>query len=123
VAPVATSVLVVDDSPLVRLLAGKALASMGCEASFAEDGRQALDVLDPGIDVALVDLNMPVMDGPSLIRAIRERDDLGHLKVVLMSATDESDGAASAEAFGTDAFLMKPFDGEQLTRLLGELVA
>lgn len=117
-----TRVLVVDDSPLVRMLAGKALDSMGCEATFAEDGRQALDVLGPGIDVALVDRNMPVMDGPALIRAIRERDDLGGMKLVLMSATDEADGAASAEAFGTDAFLMKPFNREQLTRLLAELV-
>ena len=103
--------LVVDDDPILREMAIAHLSSSFVTVEVAEDGQAGLDRLRGGdIDIVLVDLEMPVMDGFQLIAAVRRDDDLGHLPMVV--ATSRADMEAIDRAFGVGAtsFALKPLN-------------
>ena len=97
-------ILIADDHAMVRSGLRNFLYSYEWmePVGEAKDGFEAVAFCSKHeVDVVLMDMIMPVMDGPELIRAIREREDLRAVKLVLMSATDETDGAACARAIGS----------------------
>lgn len=105
-------ILVADDSASVRLLLVTALAGDGHDVVQAADGMSALRLLtSESFAVAVLDVSMPVLDGLTLCRMLREVPGLGHLAVVVVSA-DASE--ASALAAGADAFFVKPFSPSRL---------
>ncbi len=106
--------LLVDDDARIRLALGLALADEGCEVVEASSGEQALDLVDrEAVDVVLLDLTLPGMDGLDVCRALRHR---GELPIIVVSArTDSSDVIAGLEA-GADDYVTKPL-------VAGELVA
>ncbi|MDB5307097.1 MAG: response regulator containing a CheY-like receiver domain and a domain [Gemmataceae bacterium] len=103
--------LVVDDSRVTRRVMGQILTGLGFSVAEAGDGREALARLAElgPVDLAVVDWNMPVMDGPDLVRAVRGDPALDRVRVMMV--TTESDAATIAEALGAgaDEFVMKPF--------------
>lgn len=106
--------LVVDDSKAMRMILSRMLRGLGFEVLQAENGREGLEVLDRAgeVEVALVDWNMPEMDGVEFVRRVRA--DRGADGPRLMMVTSESDLAkvnAALEA-GADEYAMKPFDVE-----------
>jgi len=109
-APVGTRVLVVDDDPDIRALLVTALADDGYLAESAQNGRDALDVLDHfDADVVILDLMMPVMDGWTFAARMKERRSI---PIVVLSAA--SDLAHQAENLGAADVVRKPFDLETL---------
>lgn len=115
--------LVVDDSRLARMLARKSLESMGYAVTEAAGGPEALALLtgNGGADVALIDRNMPEMDGTDLVKEIRDREHLRAMKLILVSAVEEAEGNAEAVSVGSDAFLAKPWTKESLGQTLDRL--
>ncbi|MGM0575972.1 MAG: response regulator [Myxococcota bacterium] len=109
--------LVVDDSGAVRKMLAKALTSLGFRVDEAADGREAMDRLAarPDVRLALVDWNMPVMDGFEVVRAVRANPALNGLRVMMVTSESEMDRVVSALDAGADEYLMKPFSGEMLT--------
>jgi two-component system, sensor histidine kinase len=118
----AGSVLVVEDNAVNRLIAEEMLLSLGVQVIQAEDGEQALAVLDrQSVDVVLMDCQMPVMDGYTATQHIREREareQLPRLPIVALTANAYADDAAHALAVGMDAHLAKPYTRNQLRNLL-----
>ena len=111
----AVRVLVVDDSVLARRLAGSCVEDLGAVPFYAEDGREALGLLeDERADVVLTDLLMPDMDGLELTRAIGEQ--YPGLPVVVMTAHGSEDVAIAALRAGAVNYLPK----DDLRRDLGE---
>lgn len=113
----AIRVLVVDDTPIARRIAGGLVESLGAVPSYAENGRQALEVLEKSsgsIDVVLTDLQMPEVDGLHLTREVSER--YPGLPVVLMTAHGSEEVAAAALRAGAVNYVPK----ENLRRDLGE---
>lgn len=109
------TVLTVDDSRSMREMVAFTLRKAGYEVREAEDGRRAIEALQSGpADVVITDLNMPVMDGVALIRAIRA--DPKHRAVPILMLTTESSDARKAEgkSAGATGWLVKPFDPEKL---------
>ncbi len=108
--------LIVDDSRFVRGFWRGLLEKKGIVCEDAADGQAALDRLhsSSALDLALVDWNMPVMNGLELLRRLRAGAFSG-IKVVIVTTEDENDYIASALDAGADEYLMKPFDGEALT--------
>lgn len=106
--------LLVDDDARIRLALGLALADEGCDVVTAESGEHALDLLErEAVDVVLLDLTLPGMDGLDVCRALRHRSDL---PIIVVSArADSSDVIAGLEA-GADDYVTKPL-------VAGELVA
>jgi sigma-B regulation protein RsbU (phosphoserine phosphatase) len=106
--------LVVDDEPdlesLIRQKFRKKIREGNYDITFAGNGQQALEVLDQddGIDVILTDINMPVMDGLTLLARLAERD--GLYKSVVISAYGDLDNIRTAMNRGAFDFITKPID-------------
>jgi len=105
--------LIIDDSRVIRRVAAKIIQDLGFTVEEAENGKKALDACRVRMpDVALIDLDMPVMDGMSFLRALRQTP--GGDKVVTMICTADSGAMQIEQALkdGADEYIMKPFDSE-----------
>jgi two-component system chemotaxis response regulator CheY len=112
--------LIVDDSRAQRTVLGRLLGELGFEIAGAGDGASALATLAEigHVDVALVDWNMPEMDGLSFIRAVRS--DPAYERMLLLMVTSESEPSHIAKALmaGADEYVIKPMTGEALAAKL-----
>jgi class 3 adenylate cyclase/CheY-like chemotaxis protein len=116
------TILVVDDLPQnVRLLEA-VLAPRGYAIATATSGREALERLasDP-VDLVLLDIVMPEMDGYEVCRALRADAATRYLPVVMITASGEQEKVAAIEA-GADDFIAKPFDQAELLARVGSLL-
>ncbi|HEX3436331.1 MAG TPA: response regulator [Pseudacidobacterium sp.] len=112
--------LIVDDSGFIRNYLHGLLEGRGLECVEADNGQAAIDAVakSGSFDLALVDVNMPVMNGLEFVKALRENLQQKETKVVMV--TTEADHAfieAALEA-GADEYLMKPFDEASLMEKL-----
>ena len=106
-------VLVVDDDPCVRAALALTFEDEGYETRAAQDGRAALELLAAwSPDVIVLDLFMPIMDGPSFRAAQLGLDGLAEIPVIVLSAARRSDGLA--EPLHPSAVLPKPCDPDAL---------
>ena len=114
--------LVVDDDRGDTLALTALLERNQLEVVSAESGKQALTVLErtPDIDVALVDIMMPVMDGYATIRAIRKLPLCAELPIVALTANVAAGGRQRCIEAGASAYVPKPVDTTQLLAVLGE---
>lgn len=118
-------ILIVDDSPLLRALARRAVEQAGAlpeRVREAANGREALDALtqEPA-DVVLLDLNMPVMDGYEFLAARMKDPALGAMQVVLVTTEGNKKRLERATQFGVIHYLRKPFEPEELRALAHQL--
>lgn len=112
------TVLVVDDAPDVRLLARAVLSRNRFEVLEASGGRQALALLragDRAVDLVLLDVQMPDLDGWDTLTAIRRDPALSELAVVLCTVKAHMRDVRRAWELGCDGYLTKPFTITELT--------
>jgi signal transduction histidine kinase/CheY-like chemotaxis protein len=113
-------VLVVDDDVRNLFALASALEARGMEVLFAENGREGLDCLEenPDVDLVLMDLMMPEMDGYEATQALRERPEFKDLPIICLTAKAmKGDREKSIEAGASD-YITKPVDIEQLLSLM-----
>ena len=126
-AVAAGRILVVDDSAMNRLVLQKALLEDGHAPVLAEDGLQALEVLraedEPPIDVVLLDLEMPVLDGYDTLDRIKADERLRHLPVIVISSVEELESVVRCIENGAADYLPKPFDPALLRARLNASLA
>jgi len=118
--------LVVDDSAMNRDLVERALALEGASATLAADGLQALQILEArpgGFDAVLMDVQMPVLDGLTATRRIREELGLTRLPIIAFTAGVRDEQQAAARQAGANDVLPKPMDLEQMAVLLARWIA
>jgi len=110
VAPTAARVLVVDDNPTNSKFLGVLLSRLTCEALYAEDGQQAIDrVMQNDLDLILMDINMPVMDGLSATRAIRAMaGSKAQVPIIVITADTTPEVQDQAMEAGATSFMTKP---------------
>jgi two-component system chemotaxis response regulator CheY len=115
--------LVVDDSRAMRLILARVLRERGCEVVEAGDGREALLALAAGEtpDVALVDWNMPVMNGLELVDAVRRDPAYQGMRIVMVTTESESSQVIRALEAGADEYLFKPFTPDAVVDKLAML--
>jgi two-component system chemotaxis response regulator CheY len=115
--------VVIDDSRAMRLIITRALKEVGFEVVEAANGREGLQRLKelPVPDIALVDWNMPELNGYDFVRAVRA--DRGFDKVRLMMVTTETELEQVAKALqaGADEYVMKPFTKDALQEKLSRM--
>jgi CheY-like chemotaxis protein len=103
--------LVVDDNRVNRMLLGRALTELGIEPIEAENGLRALETMAAiAVDVVLLDLLMPELDGYGTLERIRSDDALRHIPVIVITAVDELDSVVRCIELGATDYLPKPFD-------------
>src|SRR5690606_38055071 len=108
----ALRVLVVEDHPVNRMIIEAWMASAGHVTATAENGQAALDTAAvESFDLILMDVNMPVMDGLTATRKLRETDGPNaETPVVVLSASARAEDHEAGMAAGADAYLNKPID-------------
>ena len=108
-----TRILTVDDSRAIRTIVSRQVAELGYEVGEAEDGEQGLAKLESEpFDLVLLDVTMPVLDGPGMLRRMRE----GGNKTPVIMLTSESKHSIVADLMrlGIDDYILKPFKPEEL---------
>src|SRR5581483_2740724 len=121
----AARILVVDDSSTIRKVVCSILDRNGFEAVPAPDGASALDILSRGdeeerekFDLILLDFIMPRMNGFKFCRALRNREDLRKMPVLLMSAKSERIREQFVQQTGAVDAITKPFDAQALVAVI-----
>lgn len=116
-------VLVVDDYADTRLVVKWALEMRGFRVIEAASGEEALGLAKKQRpDVVLMDLNMPVMDGFSTMRLMREDSELNLVPIVAVTAQDQALSRDRAREAGCTEYISKPIDFERLDVLINRLV-
>ena len=126
-SPAGGRVLVVDDSAMNRMILTKALTADGHTPVTAENGLQALELLasedGSSVDVVLLDLEMPELDGYETLTRIKSDERLRHLPVIVITSVDERESVVRCIENGATDYLPKPFDAPLLRARLNSSLA
>jgi CheY-like chemotaxis protein len=113
-------ILIVDDEFDIVDVLGDLLTAEGYQVVTAANGREGLTRLrDAPVDLVLLDCMMPVVDGPEMLRMMREDERLLDIPVIMMSAAEMR---RRVQALGCSAFLKKPFDLNTLLETIARFV-
>ena len=105
------SILVVDDNRMNRLMLARGLEQQGHRVSFAEHGRQALEMMrNQAFDLVLLDIEMPEMNGYEVLEQLRADPHWRDIPVIMISAVDEIDSVVRCIEMGAADYLNKPFN-------------
>jgi two-component system chemotaxis response regulator CheY len=120
------SILIVDDSAVIRQMVKKTVDIAGLDVGDvyeAANGIEALAALDDHpVTVMLVDINMPTMNGIQLLTRMKEHDRLQHIPIVIVSTEGSKERIKELERIGIFGYLRKPFQPEQLRDVLAPLL-
>ena len=106
-------ILTIDDSSTIRSIITKQMSDLGFEVDHAEDGQQGLAKLEEiSFDLILLDVTMPVMDGPTMLAALRERGD--QTPVIMLTSESKRSIVAGAVKLGIEDYILKPFKPDEL---------
>jgi two-component system chemotaxis response regulator CheY len=117
------NIMIVDDATTVRMFHKGVISSINRHIEEAENGVEALEkALKASIDLFLVDINMPKMDGYRLCQEIRQRDELRSSTVIMISTESAKQDEERAYRSGANFYMSKPVDSEQLKVLVGAIL-
>lgn len=116
-------ILVVEDSALMRQLYRAVLSADGAEIIYAENGAEALDCAaqNPDVDLFIVDINMPQMDGLEFLRRLRGELGLGNAPALVVSTEAEDEDHRAAIEAGASGYLKKPWTPPELLAAVRDL--
>ncbi len=118
------SVLIVDDSALMRQTITKVVEKAGWKAVTAPDGRNALDRLKDAVirpNIIITDLEMPGLDGFELLEALKNDPQLSDIPVIMITTRSDRMHREKARRLGAAKFLAKPFEGVELKAIIDHL--
>lgn len=119
----AKKILTVDDSASIRQMVSFTLKSAGYEVGEAGDGQAGLKQAQSShYDLILTDQNMPVMDGLTLIRALRKEAGYGATPILMLTTESGEQMKTMGRAAGATGWLVKPFDPQKLLDVVKRLV-
>jgi two-component system chemotaxis response regulator CheY len=113
--------MVVEDSRAMRGILRKILVSLGFDVREAVNGREALDLIwneDLQPEVALIDWNMPVMNGLEFVMAVRKQKHLRQMTLMMVTTESEQSQIVRALAAGAHEYVIKPFTPEAIAEKL-----
>jgi two-component system chemotaxis response regulator CheY len=118
-------VLVVDDSALIHHMYKMVLSRYKCNIVAAQNGKMGLDMLakNPDVDLVLLDINMPVMNGLEFIAKVKELGTYEHIPIVIVSTEGEEDFTQRGMAMGAKGYVTKPVQPSDLHALIETLCA
>ncbi len=119
-----TKILTVDDSKTIRMVIQSILGAFDCAFCEATNGEEGLVVAArERPDLILLDLSMPIMDGVSLLAALRQDPQLGAVPVIILSAELKGQNAASIFRLKVSDYLVKPFKEKMLLDKVRRIVS
>lgn len=116
-------ILVVDDSASMRQMVAFALTSSGFAVEEAEDGQVALArARGQRFNAVVTDVNMPNMDGITLIRELRQLPEYRFTPMLMLTTESAADKKSEGKAAGATGWLVKPFNPEQLVATIHKVL-
>lgn len=108
--------IIVDDSKAMRLILKRIVTELGFTAIEAGNGKEALDILVTAgpVELALVDWNMPVMNGYDFVCNVRKLAERKQMRIMMITTETDADHVTKALAAGASEYLMKPFTKEAI---------
>jgi DNA-binding response OmpR family regulator len=108
-------VLITDDSPVLRALMVRALTTIGHKVTMAEDGQEAIEMLERfAPDLMVLDVEMPRLDGYGVLREMRRRGLFRHTRILMLTSLSKEKDWFKAYKHGAHQYLTKPFKPEEL---------
>lgn len=118
-----STALVVDDSTSMRQMVSFTLKESGFDVIEAGNGQEALDnVSGQAVKLVITDLNMPVMDGMTLIRELRGQADFKFTPILMLTTESQDSKKQEGKAAGATGWIVKPFDPETLMQIVNKVV-
>jgi len=116
-------ILIVDDSSSVRTVVRTALTREGYSVFEAQDGSEGLQKSSgEKFDLIISDINMPNMDGLSMVAKIKENPSTKFVPVIMLTTESEHSKIAQGKSIGVKAWMVKPFDAPKLSAAVKQLV-
>ena len=112
-------ILAVDDSASMRQMVSFTLKKAGFDVTEAKDGQEALDIAKTAqSDVIISDVNMPVMDGITLVKHLRTLPQFKFTPILMLTTESGTDKKTEGKAAGATGWIVKPFNPEQLLAVI-----
>ena len=103
--------LIVDDNEMIRDVLARQLGKQGYKTDVAENGRQALDMIqNQKPDLLLLDIRMTEMDGKDVLKHLKNSPDLRDIPLIMVSALDEIESVVECMKMGAEDYVLQPFD-------------
>ncbi|WP_045860422.1 response regulator [Teredinibacter purpureus] len=117
-------ILAVDDSASMRQMVSFTLKGAGHNVCEASDGVEALRVAkaETGVDLVISDINMPNMDGISLIKELRQLPAFKFTPILMLTTESGTDKKSEGKAAGATGWIVKPFNPDQLLATIGKVL-
>ena len=116
-------ILAVDDSPSMRQMVGQTLRAAGYDVIEAADGVEALEVAkERVVDVVITDVNMPNMDGITLVTRLRALPSYRLVPLLLLTTESAPERKAEGKQAGATGWMAKPFNPDQLLATLARVL-
>ncbi len=117
------TVLAVDDSASMRQMVSFTLKGAGYNVIEAVDGQDALNKAQSATpDIVLTDVNMPIMDGITLIKELRKLPNYKHIPMLMLTTETAGDKKSEGKAAGATGWLVKPFNPDQLINTIKKVI-
>ncbi len=117
-------ILAVDDSAAMRQMVGITLTGAGHEVHQAADGREALQIAErQKFDLVITDVNMPVMDGLTLVRHLRSLPNYRGVPLLVLTTEATTERKLEGKAAGATGWLVKPFNPERLLATVAKVLS
>lgn len=118
-----SQILIVDDSTIIHRTLSLIVRKMGHTPLTAVNGMQALDLIETQpVDLAIIDMNMPGMNGLVLVEKIRAQGSQGQMPIIFLTGSGRERDQQSALNLGVDGFLHKPVSSHQLREVINQLL-
>lgn len=118
----AKTIMTVDDSASIRQMVSMTLKSAGFEVIEACDGQDALSKLKGDVHMIITDLNMPNMDGVTLIKNVRAGATHKFIPIVMLTTESQAGKKQEGKAAGATGWIVKPFNPEQLLAVVNKVL-
>ena len=116
-------ILIVDDEPSIIVPLQFLMEQNGYETTVAFSGEEAMEtIIANPPDLILLDIMLPVIDGFEVCQRVRERPELDHIRIVMITAMGSEANVAKGLALGADAYIAKPFSNAAVVEKVKELL-
>ena len=118
------TILIIDDDPWIQSLLAHQCNKLGHASVFASDGLRGLAILqdNPQVDLVILDMQMPNMNGQQLTREIRKEARYEQLPIIMVSGFVQAHEVSDILRDGVNRFVPKPIDNEQLAQYISDML-
>ncbi|MDH3514637.1 MAG: response regulator [Gammaproteobacteria bacterium] len=117
------TILTVDDTASMRQMISFTLNSVGHNVLQAADGKEALKLLEgKKVDLVIADVNMPNMDGITLVKSLRENADFKFTPILMLTTESQEAKRQQGKVAGATGWIVKPFNPEQLLTIVNKVL-